>query len=55
MIFLSIFVRIRIWVIGQARGSWSAHGLIWILFYGLWLSYFAIVFVYLMQSWSYML
>ena len=41
--------------LGQARGSWSAHGLPWVLLSRLWLSYCALVFVYLMQTLSYIL
>ena len=55
MTTLSIIVRLRFWVRGQARGSWSAHGPPWVWLSTLWLIYDALVFVCLMQSLSYML
>ena len=47
---LFILVRVWIWVIGEVGDSWSDHGL-----FELWLGYFALVFVSLMQLLSYML
>ena len=52
---LSILVKGRIWVTIQARGSWSVHGLPCVLFSKLWLGYYALVFVCLMMSLSYVL
>ena len=37
----------------QTKGSWSTHGLSWVLLSGLWLHYYALVFVCLMPSLSY--
>ena len=55
MIPLSILVRVRIWFIRQARGSWSAHGIPWVLLSRLWLTYCAHFLVCLMQLLGYML
>ena len=41
--------------IGRVRGSWSAGGLPRVMLYGLWLRYFALIFVCLMQLLSYMI
>ena len=46
----SILVRVCIWVLGRARCSWSAHGPPWELISIMWLRYYALVFVCLMQS-----
>ena len=55
MTTLFILVRVRMCIIGQARGSWSVHGVPRVLLFGSWLRYCALVFVCLMQSLSYML
>ena len=52
MVPLMILVRVCIWVLGQPRGFWSAHGLPQVFLSGLWLSYYALVAVCLMQSMS---
>ena len=32
---LSILVRVHTWIVGQARGSWSAHGILWVFLFAL--------------------
>ena len=57
MIIMYVLLRICIWgsKFSQTRGPWSVHELPWVLLSELWLSYYALVFVCLIQLLIYML